>query len=215
MSQTPLTQHEHSKDRPGELRWIPVLAGAFAVLVALIVTLFLTKPGSEELAARAELFSSIGGEFTLTAHTGQPISLSDFRGEVVVVYFGYSFCPDVCPVHLTLLTAALDQLGRRAGDVQPLFITVDPTRDTVDYLGGYVGHFHENLIGLTGTTAEINQVASDYAVAYEIVQDPDFTDYLVNHTSVIYVIDGEGRVVDLLSPDLTPAQLATQIERHL
>ncbi len=201
-------------ERLGELRWIPLLAGAFALLVAVIATFGLTRSGSEGLDDRAALFSGLGGEFTLTGHTGERVSLSDFQGKVVVVYFGYSFCPDVCPVHLTLITAALDSMGRRANQVQPLFISVDPGRDTPEALNGYVGHFHESLIGLTGTEEEIGEVAGSFAVAHEIVEDPDLSGYLVNHTSAIYVINQDGQVVDLLSPDSTPAQLATQISRH-
>jgi len=215
MNETPLTHIAESPAQSGELRWIPVLAGGFAVLVALIVTLVLTNRGPDPLDARAELFTGLGGDFTLTSHTGAAVSLADFRGQVVVVYFGYSFCPDVCPIHLTLMTAALDQMGRRGNNIQPLFISVDPGRDTPEALNGYVSHFREDLIGLTGTQNDIDGVADNYAVAHEIIEDPDFTDYLVNHTSVFYVIDKQGNVVDILSSDSTPAQLAQQLGRHL
>ncbi len=202
-------------ERPAELRWIPILAGAFAVFVALAATFALLTPRPDSMSERARLFENLGGEFTLTAHTGEQVSLSDFRGQVVVIYFGFSFCPDVCPIHLTLLGAALDRLGRRADRVQPLFISVDPERDTVEVLSNYVAHFHTGLIGLTGSQAEIDQVAAQYAVAHEIIREPGLDDYLVSHTSVLFVIDEHGRVVDLLTPDVTPDQLAAQLRPFL
>ncbi len=199
-----------------EIRWIPILAGAFVALVALVATWSFFAPGTGPATSdRAALFEGLGGEFTLTAHTGEPVSLSDFSGQTVVIYFGYSFCPDVCPIHLTLVTAAMDRLGSRADRVQPLFVSVDPGRDTPENLAVYVGHFHDSLVGLTGTQDQIDDVAGRYAVAHEIVEDENMTEYLVNHTSVFYVINGEGRIVDLLSPDLTPDQFADALRQHL
>ncbi len=218
MSNTPASKPVNG-EHPAELRWIPILAGAFVVLVALVALFALTTPRNDQLSEqqrqRAELFAGLGGDFTLTGHTGEPVSLADFRGQVVVIYFGYSSCPDVCPIHLTLLAAAMDRLGTRADRLQPLFISLDPERDTVEALSGYVGYFHERLIGLTGTQDEIDQVARQYAVAHEIVRDPALGDYSVNHTTVFFVVNEDGRVVDLLAPDMTADQLADQLRSHL
>jgi len=211
--------NEHSQpgetpDSPLELRWIPILAGAFVVLVAVVAMFALTAERAPS-AGRAEMFSSIGGDFTLTGHTGEPVNLADFRGKVVLIYFGFTYCPDVCPIHLTLMSAALDQLGPRRDAVQPLFVTVDPARDTPEQMDRYVSYFDEALIGLTGSDTEIGEVTSSYAVAHQIVGDPASDNYTVNHTSVIYVVDREGAIVDLLNTDLTADELAAQLAQFL
>lgn len=206
-------------DGRSEMRWIPWVAGAFAALflIALSLALWLGgEPGGGGRATGATAYEGLGGEFELTSHEGERIALSDFEGEVVVIYFGYAYCPDVCPVHLTLLGAALDQLSSRAqSQIQPLFITVDPARDTPEMLAEYVPHFSERLIGLTGTDEEIAAVAGDYAVGYERVEDPDFGGYLMNHSSIFYVINRQGQIVDLIRPDVTPAQMAATLRSHL
>ncbi len=203
-------------DRVFELRWIPVFAAGFVVLLAVAITLALTQPSGGPLAERAAQFEGLGGDFVLTSHEGETVGLADFRHKVVVIYFGYSYCPDVCPVHLSLLTAALDQLPPRAArNIQPLFISIDPERDTPEALAAYVGHFAPGLIGLTGSADEIADVARAYAVGYSRAEDPDLSDYMMNHTSAFFVIDREGRMVDLLRPDMTPAQLADVLRTHL
>jgi len=146
---------------------------------------------------------------------GEPVSLSDFEGQVVLLYFGYSYCPDVCPIHLTLISAALDRMGRRGDEIQPLFVTVDPARDTPEAMAGYVTHFAPGLIGLTGNEDDIQRMTQRYAAARQIEGDPSDDFYTVNHSSVIYVINREGQIIDLLSPDLTPDQMAEQLRRYL
>jgi protein SCO1/2 len=204
-----------AKDSPLELRWIPILAGAFAVLVAVGALYAVTAERGGAVAGRAESFAGLGGDFTLTANTGAPVSLSDFRGKVVLLYFGYTYCPDVCPIHLTLISAALERLGARANQVQALFVTVDPARDTPPLMDLYVSHFDAPIIGLTGSEEEIETVAAEYAVAREIVGDPAGDDYTVNHSSVIYVIGRDGEIIDLLNADVGPEELAEQLRRYL
>lgn len=210
------TKAPSGNDRIVELRWIPVLAAVFVALLAVAITFALLQPAPPAGADRAATFEGLGGDFVLTSHEGEPVSLADFRGKVVLIYFGYSFCPDVCPIHLSLLTAALDQMPARARDqVQPLFISIDPERDTPEALAGYVRHFTPSLIGLTGSSEEIAAVAGTYAVGYSREDDPDMSEYLMAHTSAFFVIDPEGRMVDLLRPDMTPDQLASAIREHL
>lgn len=203
-------------DRIVELRWIPVFAAAFVALLAIAITFALLQPAPPAGPTRAAQFEGLGGDFTLTSHEGEPVGLADFRGKVVLIYFGYSYCPDVCPIHLSLLTAALDQLPERARDqVQPLFVSIDPERDTPEALAGYARHFTPNLIGLTGSNDEIADVAAAYAVGYSRTEDPDIAGYTMNHTSAFFVIDREGQMVDLLRPDMTPRQLAEAVRQHL
>jgi len=214
MVNTPASK-EDTSDSPLELRWIPILAGAFAVLVAVAALYAVTVERGAVSASRAESFAGLGGDFTLTAGSGAEVSLSDFRGKVVLLYFGYTYCPDVCPIHLTLISAALDRLGRRAEDIQPLFVSVDPARDRPEQLELYVGYFGSSLIGLTGSEDDIETVASEYAVARQIVGDPASDDYTVNHSSVIYVIGREGEIIDLLNADVGAEELAEQLRRYL
>jgi protein SCO1/2 len=134
---------------------------------------------------------------------------------VVLLYFGYTYCPDVCPIHLTLISAALDRLGGRASQFQTLFVSVDPARDTPEAMGDYVSHFDAPIVGLTGSEDEIEDVASEYAVARQIVGDPASDSYTVNHSSVIYVIGRDGKIVDLLNADVGPEELAEQLRRYL
>lgn len=137
----------------------------------------------------------VGGPFTLTAHTGERVSDKDFRGRYMLVTFGYTYCPDVCPSLLQVISAALDEMGEKASRIQPLFITVDPERDTVAQLKDYMAHFHPSLLGLTGTREEIAAVAKAYRVYYAKVGDKDGADYLMDHTTIVYLLGPDGEFV--------------------
>src|SRR6516162_9270048 len=117
----------------------------------------------------------VGGPFTLTDHTGKRISDTEFRGKFLLVVFGFTFCPDVCPSELQLISAALDALGPRAARIVPLFVTIDPERDSPEQLATYVKSFHPRLIGLTGTPSEIAAVAKEYRVYVRKVPDSKST----------------------------------------
>jgi len=142
--------------------------------------------------------------FTLTDHTGRRVSLSDFRGKLVLLYFGYTFCPDVCPTTLAEIAQALRQLGPKADQVQVIMISVDPERDTPDRLAQYVAHFNSNFIGLTGTPDEIAAVATPFGIYYQKHKGTAATGYLVDHTATVTVIDRQG-YVKLLFPFGTSA----------
>jgi protein SCO1 len=143
--------------------------------------------------------------FTLTGSNGQPVSLSDFKAQVVLLYFGYTTCPDVCPTTLAELHKTLDVLGDRAKDVQVMMITVDPERDTVAVMGEYVTHFDARFIGLTGTSDQIAQIATPYGVAYSRHEGPSAVGgYLVDHTATVTAIDRQGHV-RVIFPFNTPA----------
>lgn len=134
-------------------------------------------------------------DFTLLGHMGQMVSLNDFRGQLVVLYFGYTVCPDVCPTTLAELRRAREVLGQSADQVQVLMITVDPERDTAEVLADYVTHFDPTFIGLTGTPDEIAAVATYYGVFYERREEEDSAlGYLVDHTATQMVIDQEGHL---------------------
>ena len=143
-------------------------------------------------------------DFTLTDHAGRRVSLSDFRGKLVLLYFGYTFCPDVCPTTLAEIAQALRQLGPKADQVQVIMISVDPERDTPDRLAQYVAHFNPNFIGLTGTPDEIAAVATPFGIYYQKHEGTAATGYLVDHTATVTVIDQNG-YVKLLFPFGTSA----------
>jgi protein SCO1/2 len=140
--------------------------------------------------------AQIGGPFSLIDHTGRRVTEKDFHGHHMLVFFGFTFCPDVCPAGLQVMAAALDRLGAKAERVTPLFITVDPERDTPEQLAQYVKSFHPRLIGLTGTPAEIQAAASAYRVFHKKVKDEKSSlEYTMEHTSIIYLMDPAGEFV--------------------
>jgi cytochrome oxidase Cu insertion factor (SCO1/SenC/PrrC family) len=138
----------------------------------------------------------IGGPFALTDHTGKRVTDQDFRGRYTLVLFGFTFCPDICPSALQVMSAALDKLGPKADRFVPILITVDPERDTPMQLASYVQSFHPRLVGLTGTPAEIEAVVKAYRVYVRKVADPKSTaGYSIDHTSLIYVMGPDGAYV--------------------
>jgi len=154
----------------------------------------------------------VGGPFTLTDHTGKQVTDKDFRGRTMVVVFGFTFCPDICPTELQLISAALDKLGPKAKDVVPLFITIDPERDTPEQLASYVKSFHPRLLGLTGTQQEIEAAAKAYRVYFKKVADPKSTaGYTMDHSAFIYVMGPDGAYQAHFTPGTSVATLADRL----
>ena len=154
--------------------------------------------------------AAIGGSFTLTDQTGRTVSDSVFNGRYRLVYFGYSFCPDVCPVDLNWLMLGLKQFERMHPDlgakIAPILITVDPERDTPEVLANYVRQFHPRLTGLTGTPEQIADVARKFAVAYQKQPGATPGSYLVSHVQIAYLLGPDGKPIALIPVD----QIATQ-----
>lgn len=143
--------------------------------------------------------------FTLTGHSGQPVSLVDFRDKVVMIYFGYTYCPDVCPATMVELKKAVQALGRQAGEVQVLMVSLDPERDTPEVLAKYLAHFDPSFIGLTGTKDEIIAASTPLGIFYEQEEGSAATGYLVNHTATVMVLDKRG-YLRLVYPFDTPGE---------
>jgi cytochrome oxidase Cu insertion factor (SCO1/SenC/PrrC family) len=143
---------------------------------------------------------AVGGPFTLTDQAGRRRSDSEFRGKLLLVYFGYTYCPDICPADLQQIGLAIEHLGEGGSAVQPLFITIDPARDTPDVLAQYVPSFHPRLVGLTGTADEIAEVARDYKVIYRRYQPTDGGPYVIDHTGFTYIIDPSGKYRGVIPP---------------
>lgn len=159
--------------------------------------------------------STLGGEFSLTADNGAPYSLADSRGKVVVMAFGYTFCPDVCPTELATIAAALNQIGNAADQVDALFVSLDPERDTLPVLHEYTRFFHPNLRGLTGEAEQLDRVADQYRVRYAFVGKGEKERYTLDHSASFYVIDTHGKLFRILPYGLPPSALADSLRAAL
>jgi protein SCO1/2 len=150
-------------------------------------------------------------DFTLTAHTGERVSLHDFRGKLVLLYFGSTLCPGICPTTLANAAQVLNQFGTQAKQVQLLMISVDPERDTPEKLAAYVPYFHPSFIGLTGSVEEIAAIAPLFGIYYEKQESTDASSYWVDHSATLIVIDPHG-IMQLLIPFGTAVQdMATDL----
>jgi len=157
---------------------------------------------------------AIGGPFTLENSSGKPVTDRDFRGKDLLVYFGYTYCPDVCPTTLNAVAAALDRLGPKAKDLTPIFITVDPQRDTPAVMKQYTAAFSPAIVGLTGTPEQIAKVAHEYRVYYaKHVTGPGPNDYSMDHSSILYFMGRDGRFIAPVRADEAPAEMAAQLEK--
>jgi len=165
------------------------------VLVLALAALFAWRLRPPELHGVLIQSPQEAADFTLMTSTGEPMSLSDFRGKFVLLYFGYTFCPDVCPTTLNDLKGMMEILGpKRAEDVQVIMVSVDPERDTVEQLASYLPYFHPSFLGMTGTVEEIQPVASRFGIFFERHEGTSAAGYLVDHTAVVTLVDDEGYV---------------------
>lgn len=187
----------------------PTVSKGLKVCSLLVMLLGGCDRVSEHCGTAGDPEVPIGGAFQLTDHSGQTATNDSYAGRYRIVYFGFTFCPDICPTELQSISTALDMLGERAAKIQPLFITIDPDRDDVEAMAAYLGHFHPSFIGLTGTPAEIEQVAHAYKIYYAKAQSSEEADdYTMNHSSFIYVMDCEGRYIRHLSQGASPEEIA-------
>lgn len=208
---------------PGTLRWLRVVrytAYALAVLLAAGTgaALWLKRDAGVEqrlggLAVPPAV--AIGGPFHLTDHTGRAVTEASFRGRLMLIFFGFTHCPDICPTELQVIAEVLDRLGPQADRLVPLFITVDPDRDTPEALARYVELFDPRIVGLTGTAEQIAAVARAFRVYYAKVHPPDATTYTMDHSAFLYLMDAEGRLVALFRPGTGAAEIAAAIAAHL
>ena len=163
-------------------------------------------------AARA---AAIGGPFQLVDHTGSAVTEESFDDRHLLIYFGYAWCPDICPTELLVIGQAVDALGELGDEVQPLFITVDPARDTVEALADYVPAFHPRLVGLTGSEEQVHEAAKAYRVYYRLNEPDEDGSYLVDHTSYIYFMAPDGDYVTHFVFGQGPEKMAEVMRKHL
>ena len=159
---------------------------------------------------------SIGGPFALTDQNGKTVTSDSLKGKPTLIYFGYAFCPDVCPTSLLLMETAVEKLGADTPKkVNLVFITVDPERDTPELMKGYVGNFGSTFVGLTGTAEQIAQVARAYRVYYQKVPGKDGAPYLMDHSSIVYLLDRNGRFVTHFTHEAKAETIAAAVQRLL
>jgi protein SCO1/2 len=165
-------------------------------------------------AAGTVLANAIGGPFRLVDQHGKPFTDADLKGKWQLIYFGYTHCPDACPTALNDMALALDKLGAKRADVGIVFITVDPARDTPPVMANYVASFNAPIVALSGTETEVAQAAKDYRVYYAKHPEPD-GDYAMDHSSVIYVMDPQGRFTASFTHENTPDEIADRLQKLL
>lgn len=161
------------------------------------------------------ILADLGSDFVLTGAGGKRVALKEYRDKVVILFFGYTSCPDVCPTGLYTLRRVMDKLGEDSIKAQVLLITVDPERDSADRLREYVGHFHPDFIGLTGTLKEITMVAKSYLTEFKKESPSADGGYQVSHGAFFYLLDQQGQVRTLHDPTSTPAQIAADVQSLL
>ena len=200
------------------IRWTAI--GLVAALLAASAVLWLRPDGLsgaiDSVAGLATPGSvQVGGPFTLVDQTGRTVTDATWRGRWMLIYFGYTYCPDVCPTELQTIAATLEALGKQAEHVVPIFITVDPERDTPGQMAEYVRLFDDRLVGLTGTPEQIAAVARAYRVYYAKVTPKEATTYLMDHTSFLYLMGPDGRLQTLFRPGTSAQDIAASVRSRL
>jgi protein SCO1/2 len=158
----------------------------------------------------------IGGPFELVGKDGKTVTDKDFRGRYMLVFFGFTHCPDICPAELQVMSAALDDLGDKADQVVPVFITVDPARDTPELVTAYVENFGPNFVGLTGSLEAVDKAAKAYRVTYQKFQEEGAGDnYSVDHSALVYLMGPDGKFVTHFPYGTSPEKMADTLRRYL
>jgi len=199
-----------------------LLAATLAVAGAADFYLRDDVPAESNRAGAARLMNelmsgkgSVGGPFTLTDQDGGRRSLSDFRGKLVLLYFGFTYCPDVCPTDLMAVGNLVRSLGPEGDQLQPVFVTLDPERDTRDILRAYATSFHPRFISLSGTEDEIRRVATSYKVCFEKVRPPGTGTYFIDHSAYVFLLDRDGRFITLFPPGTPQERMAVMVREQL
>jgi cytochrome oxidase Cu insertion factor (SCO1/SenC/PrrC family) len=200
------------------------LRGILAVLTVLLGLGSLVKPALAQPPERsaAELMDAmmwnrepIGGEFALIDQNGARRTDTDFRGKLMLVYFGFTYCPDICPSDLQQMALAVDRLGADGEIVQPIFITLDPERDTAEHLKDYMALFHPRFVGLTGDAAAVKETARAYRVYFQKVERENKSDYTIDHSAFLYLMGRDGEYLGFFPPGTSAERLVDAIRPHL
>lgn len=177
---------------------------------------FKSAPKSYVTSVEGRSLPNLGGPFKLIDQFGKVRTNEDFKGKFMLLYFGYTFCPDVCPLGLQNISAALSKLRTDLDHIVPIFITIDPERDTVENLKIYAQNWHSSFVMLTGTQKQIDTVVKAYKV-YAVKAKPEGTmaDYLIDHSALVYLVDPSGKFVDYFPHTTAPAEILKILQKHL
>ncbi|XP_015394684.2 protein SCO1 homolog, mitochondrial isoform X1 [Panthera tigris] len=206
--------------KPGPVSW-KSLAFTFAIGGALLAGMkYFKKEKTEKLEKERQRSLGkplLGGPFSLTTHTGEPVTDQDYLGQWVLIYFGFTHCPDICPEELEKMIQVVDEIDGipTLPNLTPLFITIDPERDTKEAIAKYVKEFSPKLVGLTGTKEEIDRVARAYRVYYSPGPRDEDEDYIVDHTIIMYLIGPDGQFLDYFGQNKKNAEIAGSIAAHM
>jgi len=205
------------------LRIMPVALVAVALIGAsLLAGSSAAAAGAPQRADAARMMrdlmsgtAAVGGPFTLADVDGRRRSLAEFRGKVVILYFGYTFCPDVCPTNLASMAHLMQALGLDSAKVQPLFVTLDPQRDTAEVLREYVAAFDSRLVGLRGSERQVRRVETSYKLYFRKVHPQKSSTYFIEHASLTYLLDQDGRYVAFFPPGTSGERMAVLVRERL
>lgn len=190
---------------------IVLLVSVLILCAGVIIYLLDTKP-SQQKDAKFQTTLDIGGVFTLTNQNDEIVSSDIYKDKYKLVYFGFTSCPAICPTELQKISTAITQLGEEGKLIQPIFISVDPERDTPKVLKEYVGLFPHNLAGFTGSLADIEKVKKQYRIYAAKVQDPSASDYTVDHSSYIYFLGRDSKMIELFNTHDTAQDIVTRVK---
>lgn len=204
--------------------FIALLAGLIAAgIIGYTAFLFVSSqknPGGFDRTTSFKPQIELGGEFSLVDQNGAMVTRHDFADKSLLIYFGFTYCPDICPTDLAMVGAAMDDLAIKAPDiaqsVQPLFVSIDPERDTPEIIGDYAAAFHPDIIGLTGTVEQVEDMASQYRVFYsKRALNEDGSDYLMDHSTFTYLVGPDGKVTTMFPHNTAPEEISAVIAQEL
>ncbi len=190
---------------------IPLLAAVIVAVIASIGLLFWLA-GNRKADTDQPV---IGGAFELVDQNGKPFTEKDLKGKYSLIYFGYTYCPDVCPTELQTMTQALEMLGPMASRIRPVMISVDPERDTPEVLKEYLSNFYPGFVGLTGTPEQVRKAGQAYRVFYRKTDEKSASEYLMDHSSIVYLMDPEGRYLKHFAYGTSPEKMAEGIRKAI
>ncbi len=197
-------------------RLLAVIVAGFLIGALGGAALLVLSQGGQGPAVQTSGKALIGGPFTLVDQTGKTVTDQDFRGRYMLVFFGFTHCPDICPAELQVMSAALDALGPKADSVVPIFITLDPERDTQAAMGAYVKNFGPRFVGLTGSSEQIAAAAKAYRVAYsKFQQDKTSSDYSIDHSALVYLMGKNGEYITHFAYGTPASQMTETLRRYL
>jgi cytochrome oxidase Cu insertion factor (SCO1/SenC/PrrC family) len=205
----PMMQNTSSRFRPS------VIFGVLTLLLALALGAYALMSGNT-IGPTGSGTALVGGPFTLVNHKGETVTDKTYLGKPMLLFFGFTFCPDVCPTELQVMAAALKEVGDSGADIQPIFVTIDPERDTPAVMASYVSNFGERFMGLTGSPAQIAEMAGTYRVFYakqENKADPQ--NYQMDHSAIIYLMGADGKFLKHFSYSTDAKALADGLRKAL